>query len=543
MPEPIQRVVDQLRGVWAGLTRNQRVMILVACGAFALLLIGLTVSGNRPDLTTLFANLSPTDAGLIVEQLKANRVSYRIVDNGTRILVPSSLVHETRIKLATAGLPQGGGIGFELFDRSSFGVTDFVQKLNYQRALQGELARTIGQIREVQQARVHIVLPQPSVFSDREKPATASVALSLRSGARLSPEQVRAIVHLVSGSVEGLEADRVTVIDSAGRILSQRADRGPAAGSANQLEYQVGVETDLQRRVQTMLDEVLGPGKASVRVAADVQFSHGERTEERVDPNTVIRSEQRSSESAKGSSARPVQVSGAAANVGTSPLPTVGTSANNESLKEQESIQYEVGRVIERRTLVAGEVKRLTVAVLVDPPYKVVRGPQGTEQRVPIPRPPAELGKLRAMVMKAVGYNATRGDEVEVAELPFDTSAMERERFAAEQAERLAFWWGLVKPAAIGLGILLLMLLGIRPLVAALRQPRVGVRLDVTAPAVDEATITAQLKAAAAAALSPAQMLEVRKRGELQGRIAALAREHPDQVAQLIRSWMIQKRA
>ena len=542
MPESMQRFLEQLRGVWAGLSRNQRTMILVTCGAFALLLIGLTVSGNRPDLTTLFANLSPTDAGLIVEQLKANQVPYRIVDNGTRLLVPSSQVHETRIKLATAGLPQGGGIGFELFDRSSFGVTDFVQKLNYQRALQGELARTIGQIREVQQARVHIVLPQPSVFSDREKPATASVALSLRSAARLSPEQVRAIVHLVSGSVEGLEADRVTVIDSAGRILSQRSDRGPAAGSANQLEYQVGVETDLQRRVQTMLDEVLGPGKASVRVAADVQFSHGERTEERVDPNTVIRSEQRTSESAKGSSTRPTQASGAAAQIAPPSPSAAGISATNESLKEQESIQYEVSRVIERRTLVAGEVKRLSVAVLVDPPYKVVRGPKATEQRTPIPRPAAELGKLRAMVMKAVGYNATRGDEVEVVELPFDTSAVERERIAADQAERLAFWWGLVKPVAVGLGILLLMLLGIRPLLAALRRPRVGTYFDVTGPAMDEAAITAQLKAAAAAALNPAQMLEVRKRGELQGRIETLAREHPDQVAQLIRSWMIQKR-
>jgi flagellar M-ring protein FliF len=456
--------------------------------------------------------------------------------------VPSGVVHETRIKLATAGLPQGGGVGFELFDRSSFGVTDFVQKLNYQRALQGELARTIGQIHEVQQARVHIVLPQPSVFSERDRPATASVVVGLRPGNRLAPEQVRAIVHLVSASVEGLEVDRVTVIDSAGRILSQRSDRGPSAGSATQLEYQASVLTDLQRRVQSMLDEVLGPAKASVRVAADVQFSQGERTEERVDPNTVIRSEQRSNESTKGSSARPLQAAGAAANTGASAAAATGANSSNESLKEQESIQYEVGRIVERRSLVAGEIKRLSVAVLVDPPYKFVRGAQGVEQRVPVPRSPAELQKLRTMVMKAVGYSAARGDEVEVAELAFDTSAMERERLAAEQAERLGFWLGLIKPTAISLGILLLILFGVRPLVAALRQPRGVPSFDLIQPVVNQAAPSAQLKAASAPAINPSQMLEIRKREELQERVAALAREQPRQVAQLIRSWTVGKR-
>ncbi len=542
MPEPIQRQLEHLRSLWAGLPGLYRVWTLGLCGTAILLLVGLTLWGNRPDLTTLFANLTPADAGLIVEQLKSSRVPYRILDNGTRILVPASLVHETRIKLATAGLPQGGGVGFELFDRSSFGATDFVQKLNYQRALQGELARTIAQMREVQQARVHIVLPQPSVFSDREKPTTASVVLGLRPGGRLNPEQVRAVVHLVSGSVEGLDADRVTVIDSAGRILSQRSDRGPGAGTASQFEYQAGVETDLQRRVQTMLEEVLGPGKASVRVAAQVEFSQGERTEERVDPNTVVRSEQRTTESSKGSSIRPGGALGAAANLGSSPPAGAGTNASNETVKEQESVQYEVGRVVERRTLVAGEVKRLSVAVLVDPPYKVTRGPQGGEQRVPVPRGPAEMEKLRAMVMKAVGFSAARGDEVELAELAFDTSAMERERVAAEQAERTAFWWSLVKPAGAGLVALLVVLFGLRALRAFLRRPRLGRHLDLTQSALDEATLAARLKVATTAALNPAQLVEIRKREELQGRIAELARTNPDQVAQLIRSWMVRKR-
>ncbi len=542
MPEAVRRLLEQSHSLWSGLGRVQRWAILGIAALTLLLLLGLTLWGHRPDLTTLYANLNPADAGTIVEQLKASRVTYRLEDGGTRILVPSSVVHETRIKLATAGLPQGGGVGFELFDRSNFGATDFVQKLNYQRALQGELARTIAQIREVRQARVHIVLPQPTVFSDREKPTTASVVLGLQPGARLTPEQVRAIVHLVSGSVEGLDADHVTVIDSAGRMLSQRADRGVGAGGANQLEYQVSLEAELQRRVQSMLEEVLGPGKASVRVAAQVEFSSGERTEERVDPNTVIRSEQRTTDTTRGSSMRPTGVVGSTPYAGGSVATASGTSTTTDTLKEQESIQYEVGRVVERRTLVAGELKRLTVAVLVDPPYKLVAGPKGTERKVPQPRPPAEMEKLKTMVMKAVGYSAQRGDEVEVAELPFDTSAMERERIVAEQVERTAFWWSLVKPASTGLAVLLVLIFVLRPLLALLRsQVRLGRRLDVTESATVTAPSAAQIKARAMAALNPAQLLKVKEREELQGRVGEMARSNPQQMAQLLRTWMVKQ--
>jgi flagellar M-ring protein FliF len=526
------------------LSGGQRIALLgVGVTSLAVLLL-VGVWGNRPDLATLYANLNPADAGQVIEQLKAARITYRIDDGGTRILVPSGVVHETRIKLATAGLPQGGGVGFELFDRTSFGATDFVQKLNYQRALQGELARTIGQIREVQQARVHIVLPQPSVFSDRERPTTASVVVGLRPGARLSQEQVRGIVHLVSGSVEGLQADHVTVIDSAGRMLSQRTDRTLGAGTASQLEYQANVEHELMRRVQGMLDEVLGAGKASVRVSAQVEFSHGERTEERVDPNTVVKSEQRSSESSKNNSTRPAGVVGTTANIGSASAGTTGTTSSNEAAKEQESIQYEVGRVVERRTLVAGDIKRLSVAVLVDPPYKLGAGPNGSEKKVPVPRDKAELDKIRASVMRAVGFNAARGDEVDVAELAFDTSVVERERVVAERAERQAFWWDTGKQAALGLAVLLLAFVGFRVLHAALRwRPAVGTRLDLTQAALSEAEIGAQIAAKAAAALNPAQILKGREREELQGKIATLVRSDPEQMAQIIRSWMVGKRA
>jgi flagellar M-ring protein FliF len=545
MPESVQKLIDQSRGVWTGLSRAQRMSLLGVLGLAVTVLLVVGVWGHRPDMTTLYANLNPADAGQVIDQLKAARIQYRIEDSGTRILVPAGAVHETRIKLATAGIPQGGGVGFELFDRTNFGATDFVQKLNYQRALQGELARTISQIREVQQARVHIVLPQPSVFSDRERPTTASVVVSLRPGARLSPDQVRGIVHLVSGSVEGLQADHVTVIDSAGRMLSQRNDRSLGAGTTSQLEYQASIEGELMRRVQGMLDEVLGAGKASVRVSAQVEFSHGERTEERVDPNTVVRSEQRTSETGKSSSTRPTGVVGTTANIGSASAGTGGSASTSETAKEQESIQYEVGRIVERRTLVAGEVKRLSVAVLVDPPYKLTPGANGVEQKIPVPRDKAELEKIRASVMRAVGFNAARGDEVDVAELAFDTSAIERERVVAERAERTEFWWSTGKQAALGIGLLLLVLVAVRPLVGALRRrPTVGSRLDLSDAALSPAAAGAQIGIAprSTAALNPAQILKGQEREELQGRIAGLVQANPEQTAQIIRSWMVRKR-
>jgi flagellar M-ring protein FliF len=539
MREKLWRGIAQVQAVWAGYSRAWRLAILmIAAGSLGILTV-VALWGSRITYATLFANLSAGDAGLIVEQLNGARVPYLLEDGGTRILVPAGQVHELRIRLATAGLPQGGGIGFELFDRSSFGVSDFVQKLNYQRALQGELGRSIAQLREVQHARVHIVLPQASVFRAAEKPATASVVLGLKPGARLTPEQVRGIIHLVSGSVEGLEADRVAVIDTAGRLLSQRAERGTGDGL---LEQQMAVETALQRRVQTMLEEVLGPGKASVRVAVQLDLSRGERTEERLDPTPVVRSESRTTESSRGNAQRAGGVPGTGSNMPGGASGMVGPITTSESVKEQEAVQYEVGRVLERRTLVGGEIRRLSVAVLIDPPYRVSRDRAGAEQRTPVPRERAELEMLRNMVMRAVGYNASRGDEVDVAELAFDTSAVERERELAEQVEQRAFWWSVAKPAGLGAVLVVLLLLAIRPLKAFLRRPSApGVRLDLREPPLSESAVAAHLEAKETAALAPSQLLRVRERERLQERIATLASTKPEQTAQLIRRWMLAK--
>src|SRR5574337_1072576 len=329
MPETITKIVESFKQVWAGLGLAGRALVLLVGGGALAALLWIAFSTNRPDMATLFSQLNPSDAGAIVEELKNSKVSYRVVDGGTRILVPSGVVHETRLHLATRGLPQGGGVGFEIFDRTTLGTTDFVQRLNYQRALQGELARTIGQLKEVTAARVHLALPQPSVFTEQEKPATASIVLNLRPGARLTPEQVRGIVHLVSSSVEGLNPDRVTVIDTSGKLIARPAENGLSLTGSGQLETQAGVAAELERRVRTMLDEILGPNKATVRVAAQMDFTSVERTEERFDPRGVIKSEQRTTETQNNSTPTPATTAaGAASNI---PDRTAAQSSSGQS--------------------------------------------------------------------------------------------------------------------------------------------------------------------------------------------------------------------
>lgn len=532
MTDAIGKVLESLRRVWAGLPTAGRVLLTLVGGGTLALLLWAVFSTHRPDMTTLFSQLDPADGGAIVEELKGAKVPYRVIDNGTRILVPSGVVHETRLRLATKGLPQGGGVGFEIFDRTSLGTTDFVQRLNYQRALQGELARTIGQLKEVVQARVHLALPQPSVFTDAEKPATASIVLHLRPGARLTPEQVRGVVHLVSSSVEGLTPDRVTVIDTFGKLLARPEDKGRGPTTTGQFEIQEGVEAELTHRVQTMLAEILGPNKATVRVAAQIDFSSVERTEEWFDPRGVVKSEQRTSESQHSSTAPSSGVAGAASNIPGQSATSSGSTAATKTSKEAETIQYEVGKVFERKVFAPGQLRRVSVAALVDGTYRPVRSGKGTEERlVYVPRKPEELDKIKEAVKKAVGFDASRGDEVEVVDFPFDTSAMDKERSLMEETERRAFWSSMAKPALSALGIALVLLVALPLLLRALK----GRRLDQL-PLPKALSVRKAERSLSAA--GPHAIDEIPDDPAKHG-LRELARQKPNELAQLVRAWLV----
>ncbi|OGP95166.1 MAG: flagellar M-ring protein FliF, partial [Deltaproteobacteria bacterium RBG_19FT_COMBO_56_10] len=249
---------------------------------------------------SLYAQLSPEDSGAVIEKLKEKKVPYKV--DGSSISVPADKVYETRMELAGEGLPQGGGVGFEIFDKTAFGVTDFVQKVNYKRALQGELSRTITQIKEIDTARVHLALPEKGVFLDEQKKARASVIVKLKPGRQLTQGQVSSIVHLVANSTDNLKPEDVAVVDTAGKMWTREADQDAGMMlSATQLEYKKSLEKDYEHRVQSMLEKAVGMNNVVARVSADVDTRHVERTEERYDPDgQVVRSEQRNKESSIG---------------------------------------------------------------------------------------------------------------------------------------------------------------------------------------------------------------------------------------------------
>ncbi|MCP3892335.1 MAG: flagellar M-ring protein FliF, partial [Desulfobulbaceae bacterium] len=282
--------------------KNWPISRKIALGAVAVISIGLfatiIIQARTADYQLLYGNLNEGDAASMVEWLKTQNVPYQLSNNGKNISIPADGVHESRLSLAAAGLPQGGGVGFEIFDKQSFALTDFVQKVNYSRALQGELSRTVASLGPVESARVHLVLPEKRLFKNQQKPATASVILKLSPGRRLAESQVEGITHLVSSAIEGLSQDNVTIIDQNGNVLTKTGNHNMVGNlSPDMLQFQLQVEQHLEERAQALLDKALGQKNGMVRVTATLDFAKTEKTEELFDSEEpVIRSEQVSEE-------------------------------------------------------------------------------------------------------------------------------------------------------------------------------------------------------------------------------------------------------
>jgi flagellar M-ring protein FliF len=553
-------LLNQGPAAWRGLGRGHQIVLL----AVAVLLPVLLFVGSQwiadGQYVPLFASLTAEDAGAIVSQLKAAKVPYRVGGNGEQILVPADRAAELRLKMAVQGLPLGGGVGFEVFDKTAFGVSDFTQRLNYQRALQGELARTIGQLRAVTRARVHLVLPQPSLFAERDRPASASVFLKLQPGAQLGREEVRGIVHLVASSVEGLSPERVTVVDTAGRVLSTGTDQGGPL-SPRRLEAKTSIEEGLERRVQGLLDSALGAGQAVARVAVLLNFDQVERTEEKFSPENVARQKTTSSERNKGKTSTPTTPVGSP-EIATADKDGAASVTQNEGSRDSESTTYEISRVINRTTTSPGEIRRLTVAVMLNTPQKVTVPAEGDKKEVrePAPRSAEELEKIRQVVKGAVGFDEKRGDEVTVVEMPFDPTTLERERTALEQAAPAGRPFGgpWLSWAMLG-GAGVLVLAGLAAVVIVLRQAGRRRVLELAQLAIDSQTpgggrpATATGVAASAAAstysprapqpLVPDELMDLsREREDIRQKALAMATTEPEATAQLLRAWLVKKR-
>ncbi len=426
--------LGQIINMIKSLPPSKRIVIGLVPAIIIIGFIFLFVWANQEDYQVLFNNLNPEDGGVIISKLKEMKVPYKIKGNGTVVLVPTDRVYELRLTLAQEGIPNGGNVGFEIFDKIDFRTPKMVQELNYRRALQGELARTINYFKEVKNARVFIAIPKESVFVEEAKPPSASIQLDLKSP--LPPQKLRAIVNLVSNAVAGLEPENVTVVDTTGRIIfngSGKKDENLFL-SESQIEYKEKLEEQIKNNIQSMLEQIVGHGKAIVRVNADIDFTDMIMNTEEYDPSSaVIRSMKSSVESVKTGKGANVQ-RGSMLNQRAGILPS-GADSQKTSTKKNTVTNYEINKVIKKMTVPSGRIKRLSVAVVVDGKYRIEKKKDGSIKKIYIPRTKEELKNYEELVKKAMGYNEDREDQVSVTSVAFsEASAMPD--FAVESKEK-----------------------------------------------------------------------------------------------------------
>jgi flagellar M-ring protein FliF len=536
-------LMSQLQ-VLSRLSMQQKLGLMVAVAAIIAIIVGAWLWETTPDYRVLYSNLSDQDGGAIIASLQQMNVPYKFAEGGGALLVPADKVHETRLKLATQGLPKGSLVGFELLDNEKFGTSQFQEQVNYQRALEGELARTIQSLSPVQSARVHLAIPKPSVFvRDQEKPS-ASVLLNLYPGKVLDPSQVTAIAHLVSSSVPELSVKNVTIVDQNGNLLSQPVDELLASGmNPGQLKYLQDTEKSYIKRIEDILTPVVGANNVRAQVTADLDFSQVENTSETYKPNqppnaAAVRSEQISETSSSSeqkangvpgslSNQPPAPVSApvaappnAASTASTKPTSTSGNTAN---MQKDMTTNYEVDKTIQHVKNQVGGIKRLSVGVVVN--YeKVVDPKKKTVTYKPLPS--SEIKQITDLVKDTMGFDATRGDTLNVVNAAF--TAPEVETIPPlpwyKQPGLISLATLIGKNLAIA-GVVLYLLLGvIRP---ALRN----IKLDAAAMAEAQAAVAAaeQQHHAAHAIQTTEDTAEAAKE---------LARQNPQLVANVIKGWV-----
>jgi flagellar M-ring protein FliF len=410
-----------MKSVFANLTLRQRVTIGLMVVAVAAIMYALVHWQKEADFKPLYTGLAPEDAGAIVQKLKESGVDYRLPEAGGVVMVPSGRLAELRLTMATVGLPRSGRIGFELFDKANIGATEFTEHVNYRRALEGELERSIICLAEVEQARVHITFPKESVFLDTQEPAKASVLVKIRPGAHLAAENVQAINHLVASAVEGLAPDAVSVLDMNGNLLGRPAAAGGLEGpdsSEAALEYRHKVEADLLAKIASTLEPLLGAGKYRAGVSVECDFAAAEQSEELYDPaRSVMLTSQRSEDNSGSAFA-----AGVPGTPSTLPRPAARpANGAGRNTRVTENITYQASRTVKKTRLPAGSVRKMSLAVLVDHDLSWQKDKNGY-QRVLVPPSADKLRVVRDLVTGVTGFNADRGDQITIESLPFETT-------------------------------------------------------------------------------------------------------------------------
>jgi len=434
---------------------------VISIALFAVIIIQSQTAAHQ----LLYANLSEADAGSVVNWLKGQKIPYQLKNDGKNIWIPADKLYETRLELAAGGLPSGGGVGFEIFDKQSFALTDFVQKVNYTRALQGELSRTISSLGPVEATRVHLALPEKRLFENQQKPATASVIVTLIPGRTLDQEQVQGIVHLVAGSVTGMTPENVKVIDASGKELSSNEKKdSDQSVSLDMLAFQQEVEQRMEARALNLLDKTLGVDNSMVRVTATLDFAKVEKTQELFDADDpVVRSEQQQQEVNNSQSSGGVP--GVQSNLQGN---TAGQQAagSPSSSKSSRTTNYEISKTISKTINPVGSVTKLSVSVLVAD--KTIPG-KDKEPATTQPRSEEELKSLETMVASALGLVKERGDSINIVSMPFTETPKEAAIAEGTPANKLYEYLPFIKYALIGIGALLIYFLLIRPVIKTMK--------------------------------------------------------------------------
>ena len=529
------------------LRANPKIPLMVASAAAVAIIVALVLWAKSPDYRTLFSNLSDQDGGAIVSQLTQMNVPYRFADNGGAIEVPADKVHELRLRLAQAGLPKGGAVGFELLDQEKFGISQFSEQVNYQRALEGELSRTIETLGPVKSARVHLAMPKPSLFVREQKSPSASVNVNLEPGRALDEGQISAVVHLVSSSVAGLPPGNVTLVDQSGHLLTQSNTNARDLNDA-QLKYAADVESRVQRRIEAILGPIVGNSNVHAQVTAQIDFDNKEQTEEQYRPNgdasqAVLRSRQ-VNESEQIGSPYPGGVPGALSN---SPAPTptapIATPpANNatqttrtqssggpRNTQRNETSNYEVDRTIRHTKRNVGDIQRLSVAVVVN--YRTLA--DGKTQALSA----EQMKQIDDLTREAMGFSSQRGDTLNVVNSPFTQSD--------ETGGELPFWQQQsFIDQLMSLGRWLLVLLVAWLLWRKAVRPQLMRRQQETQAAAEQARVIQETQDAVEVHLSKDEQLQQRRANQRMGaevmsqRIRDMSDNDPRVVALVIRQWM-----
>src|SRR5208337_563486 len=514
------------------LTLGQKISYAGGIAIFAGALAFLVYLNNRTDYVPLYSGLSQGDMGEIAQALKAKKAPYRVSEGS--IEVPREQIYETRLALASDGIPKGSGMGFEIFDQQKLGSTEFVQKINYQRALQGELARTINGMSPVLESRVHLVLPEDSLFKEDQKPPSAAVVLKLRSGAGMDERELQGIVHLVAATVRGLEENRITVMSNDGKILYKKNQEEQSSKLNNsQLERKQRMADDMRQKVQSMLEQVLGPNRVLARVSRDLDSNQVQIAEETYNPDsTVVRSQQRTTESsegkeggaAKGNPDVPINIEGKL--LQNSPQADASKPAKQIN-RQHEVVNYEINKTSRQIVQMPGNIKKISAAVIVDGKYETKPGADGKPKQTYVPRSAEEMKSLDELVKKAVGFNETRGDQITVSNIPFVSDVGGSEMVSAENKYLQLFksYQKLLLNMAL---VALVLIFVIRPLMRKFRQVADEIRqlpAPVAGPSIEEQISRLLMD-------KPLDQISVRKKS------TALVKHDTDKATEIIRQWL-----